>query len=225
MKKIQAAAIICSAVIAATALSGCNNTDTRKNYGEMRRLTAKELIADMKTGWNLGNSLDSLGGSETSWGNPVTTKEMIDTVSAGGFDILRIPVAWGEHMEDATDYTVDRVFMDRVEEVVGYGIDNDMYVILEIHHESDLWLLPDSEHMSEVEPRFTARKPRSAGICKNVQRFRGQGVYDNGGAYLQPGGRSQVPVFRCGRSRGGQCDNTSASYRQTFYRPYVGASK
>lgn len=156
MKKIQAAVIICSAMIAAAALSGCNNTDTSKNYGEMRGLTAKELIADMKTGWNLGNSLDSLGGSETSWGNPVTTKEMIDTVSAGGFDILRVPVTWGEHMEDAPDYTVDPEFMDRVEEVVGYGIDNDMYVILEIHHEPDLWLLPDSGHMSEVEPKFTA---------------------------------------------------------------------
>lgn len=28
----------------------------------------------MKTGWNLGNSLDSLGGGETAWGNPATTQ-------------------------------------------------------------------------------------------------------------------------------------------------------
>ena len=37
----------------------------------------------MKTGWNLGNTLDATGGgkglaSEVSWGQPYTTKEMID---------------------------------------------------------------------------------------------------------------------------------------------------
>lgn len=38
----------------------------------------------MKVGWNLGNSLDSVGSglsSETSWGNPIVTKELIDAVN------------------------------------------------------------------------------------------------------------------------------------------------
>lgn len=124
--------------------------------GTMHGYTAEELISQMKTGWNLGNSLDSLGGGETAWGNPETTQQMIDMIHDGGFDIIRIPVTWGHHMSGAPDYTVDADFMDRVNEVVDYAVADGMYVILEIHHEPDSWLIPDSEHMAEVEPQFTA---------------------------------------------------------------------
>lgn len=130
--------------------------DVPKDHGEMRGLTAAELIAEMKTGWNLGNSLDSIGADETAWGNPATTKEMIDAVSAQGFDILRIPVTWGQHMSRDSDYTVDTEFMARVAEVVDYGIDNGMYVILDTHHEPDSWLRPQSKSMEIVEPKFAA---------------------------------------------------------------------
>lgn len=124
--------------------------------GTMHGYTAAELISQMKTGWNLGNSLDSLGGGETAWGNPATTQQMIDMIRDGGFDILRVPVTWGHHMSGAPDYTVDPDFMDRVNEVVDYGIRDGMYIILEIHHEPDSWLIPDSDHIDEVEPQFTA---------------------------------------------------------------------
>src|SRR3954447_24989692 len=61
----------------------------------------------MGIGWNLGNTLDTTGdwikGSsvrdyETAWGNPVTTKAMIDGIKATGFKSLRIPVAWSNMM-------------------------------------------------------------------------------------------------------------------------------
>lgn len=132
------------------------NTGITVDLGEMRGLTAKELVAEMKTGWNLGNSLDSIGKNETAWGNPATTKEMIDAVKAQGFDILRIPVTWGQHSGEAPDYTVDPEFMARVKEVVNYGIANGMFVILDTHHEPDSWLKPQSESMDEVVPQFTA---------------------------------------------------------------------
>lgn len=124
--------------------------------GEMRGLNAKELIAEMKTGWNLGNSLDSVGTDETAWGNPVTTREMIDAVSVQGFDILRVPVTWSAHIGEAPDYTVEAEWLDRVAEVVDYGIANGMYVIMDTHHEPDSWLYPQSESMDEVLPKFTA---------------------------------------------------------------------
>lgn len=124
--------------------------------GEMRGLNAKELIAEMKTGWNLGNSLDSIGTDETAWGNPVTTKEMIDAVSVQGVDVLRVPVTWSAHIGEAPDYTVEAEWLDRVAEVVDYGIANGMYVIMDTHHEPDSWLYPQSESMDEVLPKFTA---------------------------------------------------------------------
>lgn len=115
----------------------------------MRDITAWELVKEMKTGWNLGNTFDATGGSgvsaETSWGQPTTTKPMIDAVHEAGFNVLRIPVSWGTHMDD--DYKVDQAWMDRVREVVDYGIDDGMYVILDTHHED--WYFPTDENKEQ----------------------------------------------------------------------------
>lgn len=167
MKKKGFTAVIAACALAFLGLCGCSdrttaesdNSDTIQleiDKGSMHGYTATELIGQMKTGWNLGNSLDSLGGGETAWGNPATTQQMIDMVHDGGFDIIRIPITWAEHMSGAPDYTVDSEFMDRVNEVVDYAVADGMYVILEIHHEPDSWLIPDSEHINEVEPQFIA---------------------------------------------------------------------
>ncbi|MDE7281547.1 MAG: glycoside hydrolase family 5 protein [Ruminiclostridium sp.] len=165
---ISAAAMLFLFCSCSDGAQGAANTESTANttssedanfavdLGEMRGLTAKELVAEMKTGWNLGNSLDSIGKNELAWGNPKTTKEMIDAVRAQGFDILRIPVTWGQHSGGAPDYTVDPEFMARVKEVVNYGIANGMFVILDTHHEPDSWLKPQSESMGEVVPQFTA---------------------------------------------------------------------
>lgn len=101
---------------------------------QMRGLTAFQLVSDMGAGWNLGNSLETDTGDETSWGNPVTTKAMIDAVAAKGFKTLRIPVRWDMHYTDTSNYTIDTNYLKRVEEVVNYGLANDMYVIINIHH-------------------------------------------------------------------------------------------
>ena len=101
--------------------------------------TAAEIVLDMKAGWNLGNTLDagSAGdglSAETSWGNPKTTKAMIDAVRDAGFDTVRVPVSWGIHTS-GSDHDIDDAWMARVKEVVDYCIDNDMYVILNTHHD------------------------------------------------------------------------------------------
>lgn len=105
--------------------------------GEIRDISSMELISELVAGWNLGNTLDATGGSglssETSWGNPVTTKEMMDTVKAAGFNIIRIPITWARHL-DIND-EIDPAWLDRVQEVVNYTIDENTYVIINLHHE------------------------------------------------------------------------------------------
>lgn len=106
-------------------------------------LTGEELVAKMSVGWNLGNTLESTGswlegksvtGYETGWGNPKTTKAMIDAVKKQGFTSLRIPVTWTNHFNKSTG-KIDADWLARVKEVVDYGIDNGMVVILNTHHE------------------------------------------------------------------------------------------
>ncbi len=112
-----------------------------------------EIVRDMKIGWNLGNSLESpapesvnpkLNEYETSWGNPITTKAMIREVVRAGFRVIRIPVTWGKLMGEGPDYIIDSEWMNRVQEVVDYAYEEDVYVILNIHHE-DQWLFLGDE--------------------------------------------------------------------------------
>ena len=116
--------------------------------------TATELVNFIGTGWNLGNSLDAIGGgnslsSETSWGNPKTTKAMIDAVKAQGFNTVRVPVSWGNHTT-GDNFTIDSKWLARVKEVVDYCIDNDMYVILTIHHDtSTQYYYPSSTYKTQ----------------------------------------------------------------------------
>ncbi len=129
---------------------------------DIRDITGFELMADMKIGWNLGNTLDAhadygvtLGVSqaETYWGNPVTTKAMIDAIKNAGFNTVRIPTTYMNHTGSAPNYTIDEAWLNRVQEVVDYVIANDMYCIINIHHEND-WLKPKYANQSECEARL-----------------------------------------------------------------------
>lgn len=112
---------------------------------------AAKIIANMTVGWNLGNTLDSKGSVETAWGNPMTTQEMIDAVAAAGFNTVRLPVTW--YCRADGEMTVKESWLARVKEVVDYCYKNDMYVILNTHHETD-WQVPTVAKADEVEEKF-----------------------------------------------------------------------
>ncbi len=99
---------------------------------------ATELVKKMYLGWNLGNSLE-VPGSEVMWGNPRTTKDMIDAVKAAGINAVRIPCAWDSYLEDETTFKIKESWLARVQEVVDYCVDNEMYAIINIHWDGG-WL-------------------------------------------------------------------------------------
>lgn len=125
----------------------------------MTNATAAQIVSDIKVGWNLGNTLDCYGvdweleGSyETAWGNPETTKSMIDAVKAAGFNAVRIPVSWADHMD--ADGNVDAAWMDRVQEVVDYSMDNGLYTILNVHHDDYVWIKPLYSEEAAVKAKY-----------------------------------------------------------------------
>ncbi len=123
---------------------------------EVNKMTSAEIVADIKVGWNLGNTLESYdtydSDTETGWGNPKTTQAMIDAVQDAGFNAVRIPVTWGEHMSE--DGTIEAAWMARVKEVVDYAMNNGMYVILNVHHDDYLWLTPTYSEQAAVEKKL-----------------------------------------------------------------------
>lgn len=202
---------ILSAVVASfmlLSLSGCGDKNTADGgddsetteqtptvsvvNDEIRDIPSTELVKEIKIGWSLGNTLDSTGGtgvdSETSWGNIVTTKEMITTVKDTGFNIIRIPVTWGIHMDE--NNVVDEAWMNRVQEVVDYAYSQDMFVILNIHHEEwhDPYYETEAEVTEKLKTIWTQIGTRFAGYDEklifegmNEPRKRNTGVEWTGG--------------------------------------------
>lgn len=131
--------------------------DSSSDSSTAQGMTAAEVVADMKIGWNLGNTLDcyditwDVSDFETAWGNPHTTKEMIDTVKAEGFNAVRIPVSWNEHMNGDT---IDEQWLSRVNEVVDYVIDDGMYAIINVHHDDYSWLNPSKSDEAAVKAKL-----------------------------------------------------------------------
>ena len=98
---------------------------------------AREIAARIQSGWNIGNTLEAIGG-ETAWGNPKVSPELISLVKQSGFDAVRIPVSWNQYADPETA-EINASWLNRIKEVVQYCIDEDIYVILNIHWDGG-WL-------------------------------------------------------------------------------------
>lgn len=118
----------------------------------MRNLSSIDLAKEMKLGWNVGNSLEAIGG-ETAWGNPKITQRLIDSIKAAGFNAVRIPVAWSR-FSDAATFKIDTAWMGRVEEVVNYVLKNNMYAIVNIHWDNG-WMQPTYAKQEYVNNRLS----------------------------------------------------------------------
>ncbi len=118
---------------------------------------------------------------ETAWGQPVTTRALFHMFKEAGFNAIRIPVTWYPHMGKVTvttyhadegewrgrwdpstwtGYDIDPAWMARVKEVVDYVIDEGMYCILNVHHDtgaaSTAWLVADEAGYKAAEARYQA---------------------------------------------------------------------
>ena len=113
---------------------------TRAEETELTGKTSAEVVNLMGIGWNIGNTFDATGGSgashETNWGNPKVTKELIHTVSEAGFNVIRIPITWAQEINVSENYKIKDAFLERVKEVIDWCYEDNMFVIINVHHES-----------------------------------------------------------------------------------------
>ena len=120
----------------------------RKIGGDMS--TAIDFVRQMKVGISIGDTLDAFHTalpvdaptekSETAWGKPVITEELVDTILGTGFQLIRIPVTWSGHLYREDDYRIEPNWLARVKEVVDYAYRRGAFVILNLHHED--WNFP-----------------------------------------------------------------------------------
>lgn len=98
---------------------------------------------------NLGNALDSPE-REGEWGYTIRRDDMIRLKSAG-FDTVRIPIRWSTRAGMRAPYTIEPDFLARVDEVVRWGGEVGLNVIINVHHYTEL-----SETPILHEPRLEA---------------------------------------------------------------------
>ncbi len=132
--------------------------------------SAVDAVRNMGIGTNFGNCTDavamwmnmksnSVTDFEKAWGQVPTTKPMVDFLKQNGFNSVRIPVTWFQHMK--ADGTVDEAWMNRIQEIVDYVIDNGMYCILNVHHDTGAdsddvkhWIKADEANYKENKEKF-----------------------------------------------------------------------
>lgn len=154
MKNYRITALaLCAGIIYTAALSGCSSGSEYDNGKIRSDLTAMDIADEMGVGINLGNTFDAYWedlGNKTSgaqtigdnttldyekcWGAVETTEECIAGMAAAGFNTVRIPVYWGNMMENDGKYAINEDYINRVQEVVDWCRKNDLYVVINMHH-------------------------------------------------------------------------------------------
>jgi len=107
-------------------------------------------INRMGVGINLGNTLDAP--NEGEWA--LSAQEYyLQAFSDAGFKHVRIPITWDQHTQNSAPYAIDETFLARVEQIVTWALDKDLYVIINIHH--DDWIKSEFDSQS-ARNRFSA---------------------------------------------------------------------
>lgn len=143
--------------------------------------TASEAVKNMGLGWNMGNTLEANNQSvtditnaafwgqqglesESCWGQSVTKPELIKMMKDAGFGAIRVPVTWYNHMDK--DGKVDVAWMARVHEVVDYVINQGLYCIINVHHDTGAdsysggklshyaWIKADEDNYAQNKERY-----------------------------------------------------------------------
>lgn len=150
--------------------------------------TAAEAVKNMGLGWNMGNTLEANNQSvsdianaafwgqqglesENCWGQVSAKPELLKMMKNAGFGAIRVPVTWYNHMDANGKVNAD--WMARVHEVVDYVINQDMYCILNVHHDTGAdsyngstlthyhWIKADMDN-------YTANKTRYEDLWKQI---------------------------------------------------------
>ncbi len=137
-----------------------NGIDSTDNGMMRKNISNLELMQLMGYGWNLGNQMEqsnysgamtSVEQCETSAGNAEATQKTFDGLKSYGVNTVRIPVAWSNFISTDGKYTINEELFDRVETIVNYALNDEMYVIINIHWDGGWWGMFGAEEYDAKE--------------------------------------------------------------------------
>ncbi len=188
--------------IAVTVPKGSSDKNASEDSSDVS--DSVKLAKEMGNGWNLGNTMESVAswlGSgagpkdyEKAWGQPETTEAMIRALKNNGFDSVRIPVAWSNMMSDDGKYTISPEYFKRVDEIVGYVLDSDMYCIINIHWDGGWWEdfgSQDEKTAQAAMDKYTAMWDQ---IAKHYSSYSDKLIFESANEELGSTTRGKVTV-------------------------------
>lgn len=133
------------------------------------QLSPQQIIKKMDRGINLGNTLNAP--IEGNWAPAVQESYFYD-ISQAGFKTVRIPIRFDKHTTQTSDviykdsignyigcindYSVDSVFLNRLEQVINWALKYKLFAILDVHGDHWFWesYKPGSEYFKTGADRF-----------------------------------------------------------------------
>ena len=136
---------------------------------------ASEAVKNMGVGLNLSGSFEVLWkeyAAQADRNNPSfyerqngcgpTAQATMDSFATAGFKCVRIPITWWMHMDDVfTANTIDKVWLDRIEEVVNYCQKANLYCIINMHHDAHAheaqggqWIYADVKNYDKISKAY-----------------------------------------------------------------------
>lgn len=133
----------------------------------------------LKIGYNIGNQFDGcirqegytaktladfnsaeehMDYWESLWTNAPITEQYIKTLKSYGITFIRLPVSWYDHLDE--NEVIDPNYLARVKRVVDMIIENDMYCLINIHHDGNhsykkVRIVLDEEHRESTMAYMT----------------------------------------------------------------------
>lgn len=152
---------------------------------------ASQTIRNMGVGVNLSGSFEVLwkeSAAQADRNNPafyekqngygVSTQATMDSFASAGFKSVRIPITWWMHMDDVYTSTIDKVWLDRIEEVVNYCRNAGLYCIINMHHDAHAhadqggqWIFADTKNYAQITKGFQNVWNQIAGRFKDYDEF------------------------------------------------------
>ena len=120
--------------------------------GVQAQISPTDALKALGRGINLGNTFEAPD-YEGEWQNPqtiVTTTSTFDDYKNAGFNSVRLPITWDKHTENFVPYTIDTTWLNRIEQVVDWGLSRHLIIIINAMHED--WL--KSNYSTENQARF-----------------------------------------------------------------------
>ena len=119
--------------------------------GLLKILDANELNSEMTMPFiqneslrhclNLGNALEAP--TEGDWGI-VLKAEHFQLIKKAGFTAVRVPIRWSSHASENVPYQINISFLDRINWVVNQAIENELAIVINMHHYQDLFSDPQA---------------------------------------------------------------------------------